>query len=66
VPRKFTIEIEAEERDAILAALRYWQHDKDGTKPDWQGLTEIETNGGTHQGLGSEAIDELCERINCG
>lgn len=65
-PRRFKIAIELDERDTILAALRYWQTHKDGTRPDWPALWEIETNGDEHEGLDSDAIDELCERINCG
>jgi hypothetical protein len=56
--------IDSEERDTILAALRLWQHHLDGTTPDFYGLEEIRTNGDEHEGLDSDAIDELCERIN--
>lgn len=51
--RRQPIYIDSAERATILAALRHWQHN-------------IETNGDKRSGLGTEAIDELCERINCG
>lgn len=56
----------AEERDTILAALRYWQ--AAGANGDDVGddLREIMTNGGKHEGMNDAAIDELCERINIG
>ncbi len=52
------------ERDTILAALRVFQHYLEGTRPDAEGIQEIYTNGDEHKGLGVEAIDDLCERIN--
>jgi hypothetical protein len=34
------------------------------TEPDAEGLEDIATNGGEHNGLDSDAIDELIDRIN--
>lgn len=64
--RTLTIQISPEERDTILAALRLWQDDITGTSNDGAMLEDIATNGGEHEALGEEAIDALCERINCG
>lgn len=52
-----------EERDTILAALRLWQEkvqvgDVGGV------LLDIANNGGQHNGLDLEGIDDLCERLN--
>jgi len=55
-----------EQRDALLAALRYYQlgcqHDPDHRGDD---IADIATNGGAHSGLGYDEIDGLCEDINC-
>lgn len=59
-----TLQVTAAERDTILAALRYWKWDKDGESPDNAMLDDIATNGGSHEALDAEAIDELCEKIN--
>lgn len=47
-----------EERDAILAALRYWQ--KHGA-PDFE---DIASNAGAHDVLTDGEIDQLCEDLN--
>ena len=65
--------LKAEERDTILAALRYYQ--RCFTGPDsrkvfqalrfMHGIEEIATNSGAHPPLSASAIDGLCETINC-
>lgn len=54
-----------EELATVLAALRLWKNEQDGESPDDAMLEDIATNGGRHPKLGSEAIDDLCERLNC-
>lgn len=48
------------ERDTVLAALRLWQRLGGKDTEEW----DIATNGESHDGLGEEQIDELCERLN--
>ena len=63
-----TVELDGEERDLILAALRLWQ----ATEGGWHRLSDeqrndilmISTNDDEHGSLDDEAIDALCERIN--
>lgn len=58
-----------EERDTVLAALRYWQAAI--TLPDavsvddFHQLMLIATNCREHTALTSDQIDDLCEKINC-
>ena len=57
--------ISTDERDIILASLRLYQHvyeETGGDIPD--DILDIATNGGSHEVLDLEAIDDLCERIN--
>jgi hypothetical protein len=54
---------------AILAALRYYQNDLDGSAlssdVDAAGeLNEIATDGGSFTGLDSSEVDGLCEELN--
>lgn len=58
------IEVMPAERDIILAALHFYTLKRlNGTDfPDE--VVEIATNGGAHEILSYEAINELCERIN--
>lgn len=52
--------VSTEERDTILAALRYWQrYGRGSNTPEM----DIALNG-RETALSDEAIDELCERIN--
>jgi hypothetical protein len=64
------LQVDAREFATILAALRYWQ--RDGLATDEQGdlaapgpENDVATDGGTHEPLDLEEIDELCERLNC-
>lgn len=57
--------ISTEQRDMILAALRLYQqvHDQTGGDiPD--DILAIATDGGSHEVIDLDAIDDLCERIN--
>lgn len=56
--------IEPEERNAILAGLRLLQLYNDG-RFSAPGIEEIITNDETEEALGNDAIDDLCERVNC-
>jgi hypothetical protein len=63
--------IDVSDRNAILAGLRMLQAWKEGrvtsTETDHDAAIElIETEAGECEALGVEAIDDLCERINCG
>lgn len=64
------LQVDERELATILAALRYWQ--RDGLSSDEHGdlatpgpENDIATDGGTHEPLDLDEIDELCERINC-
>ena len=55
----------------VLAALRYYQNDLDGSRlsgdVDPEGaLNDIATNSDDHAGLDAAEIDALCERLNFG
>lgn len=53
------------ERDIILASLRLYQHVHDQTGGDIpEDILDIATDGGSHEVLDLNAIDDLCERIN--
>lgn len=59
--------LDPRERDALLAGLRLLQLALEN--PDdggWFGedLKNVFTNGGQHEGLDPDEIDELCERLN--
>lgn len=56
--------IESQENNAILAGLRLLQLFVDG-RISAPGIDDILTNGDTEVALDSEAIDDLCETINC-
>ena len=57
--------ISTEERDIILAALRLYQHVHDETGGDIpDDILSIATDGGSHEVIDLDAIDDLCERIN--
>jgi hypothetical protein len=55
-----TVKFTKPERDIILAALRFWQRAYAWGSPE----DEIPTNGGEHELVDDDEIDELCERIN--
>lgn len=56
--------ITPEERDTILAALRYWQTGFDAARPEHGGeLMDIATNCGQHRPMHSTEIDTLCEEV---
>lgn len=60
-----SLPVSPEQRDIILAALRLYQqvHDQTGGDiPD--DILDIATNGGSHDAIDLNAIDDLCERIN--
>jgi len=64
---KHRIDLDREELATVLAALRYYQHNGMGdpfNRPDW--LHDIAVpDAGSDTSLDDEAIDHLCERINC-
>jgi hypothetical protein len=65
VEGKLILAVSPEERNTILAALRAYQQVSEqcaGDLPD--DLYDIATNGGAHDALDLEAIDNICERIN--
>lgn len=64
-PVTHVLRLTTAEHSTVLAALRMWI-DNLMRGPDYfnNGLIEIATNGGEHDMLHPEAIDELCERIN--
>jgi hypothetical protein len=51
-----------QERDTILAALRYWQNRGSPFQP-MEDLEDIATNFHTRPELTVDEIDELCERL---
>jgi hypothetical protein len=55
-------DIDDRERDAILAGLRMVQQAIEGNAPAMD--EDVFTNGGDHEGLDPDEIDELCERLN--
>lgn len=61
------VEIEdQQERNTVLAALRVYQrlgYGDPGKQPDW--VHEIASDGFQDVTLDDDAIDSLCERINC-
>jgi len=65
--KKHRIDLDREELATVLAALRYYQDSGMGdpfNRPDW--LHDIAVpDDGSDTSLDAEAIDELCERINC-
>ncbi|KKK52647.1 hypothetical protein LCGC14_3102800 [marine sediment metagenome] len=55
------------EKATVLAALRHWQWTRstiDQASERYGYLLNILTDGGEHDSLNNEEIDELCERIN--
>ena len=52
------------ERDTMLAALRAWQELIPEICETNSHLWMLATNGGEHDALTHEEIDELCERLN--
>lgn len=50
------------EHATVLAALRYWQAQREEVVAE----NDIATNGGTVLALTDHEIDALCERLNCG
>lgn len=61
---RVTLHVTPAERDTILAALRFWKWDIYGESPDNAMLGDIATNGGEHEALTGDEIDDLCEAIN--
>ena len=65
------IEIDAGERDAILAGLRLFQKnyelvDRAAFASEMGAIRDIFTRGDAHDGLSRRQIDALCERLNFG
>lgn len=63
---KYTISVERDELNTILAALRYYQNGGMGepsSRPDW--LQEIACPDDDATSLADSEIDRLCEEINC-
>lgn len=56
--------LDAPERNAILAGLRLLQLYNDG-KIAAPGIDDVLTNGGEDEVLDNEAIDDLCQNVNC-
>ena len=53
------------ERDTILAGLRALQDRMDVGEPYTQTeRSQLATNGGEHEAMTSDEINELCERLN--
>lgn len=52
------------QRATILASLRYWQHMRDGTAPDYLALEETANGTGEFEPLNVEEIDDLCDQVN--
>lgn len=61
------LHVNEDERNTILAALRYYQRDgmgEPGNRPDW--LHDLACpDVGRCTSLDADGIDALCERINC-
>ena len=63
------LEVSDREFATMLAAIRYWQReglssDKYGELATPEPENDIATDGGTHEPLDENEIDELCESIN--
>ena len=60
-----TIEINAQDLNTILAALRYYQEKGQGEPANRDdAIHDIATNGGEDISMDADGIDELGERIN--
>lgn len=61
-----TIRIEDDEHATILAALRYYQRSGQGDPNNRSdAIHDIATNDDTVISLDEQAINQLCEKINC-
>lgn len=61
------IRVEREELATILAALRFYQERGQGEPENRsEAIHDIATHGEELISLDAAAIDELCERLNCG
>jgi hypothetical protein len=59
------LQVTAQQRDMILAALRLWTEVvNDGAEYITPGLLDIATNGGKHALMDVNEIDNLCEALN--
>lgn len=59
------MELDPQELNTVLAALRYYQRQGMGepkNRPDW--LHDIATNGDEEISLDDDGIDGLCEKLN--
>jgi len=56
------MKLDEQQLATVLAALRYWQREGLMSNGDEH---DIATEGGRYVELGAEAIDELCEELNC-
>lgn len=61
-----TVKVSDVEFHTILAALRYYQeHDQTNPAHRSEWIEDLATNGGEVIPLSADAIDQLCQRINC-
>src|SRR3546814_2955275 len=56
--------LESAEHNAVLAGLRLLQLFVEG-RISAPGIDDVLTNGDTEESLSVEAIDDLCETVNC-
>lgn len=61
------LNISGPERDALIAAIRLLQREMEAGRvaADDGDIGEILTNSGEHRGLSVNALDLLCNRVNC-
>ena len=61
------INVDSQEFNTILAALRFYQENDQGTPSSRSdAIHDLATNGDAEVSLDNDAIDGLCERINLG
>ncbi len=61
------INVDSQEFNTILAALRFYQENDQGTPSSRSdAIHDLATNGDAEVSLDNDAIDGLCERINFG
>jgi len=61
--RSVLLAVTPHEFDTMLAALRFWEARGDDAP---QEIIDIATNGGDHESMSLDAIDELCQDLNTG
>lgn len=64
--RVATLKLDEQERNTILAALRFYQAKGQGDPVNRSSdIHDIATNGDTEASMDDEGIDGLCEKLNC-